>query len=129
MRRFDSYATKPLLPGDRDTRERRNMWHSQLIMLLDPAFPVRHYFHGDLSEDQTGRAFCARCGGFHPPEHFGDLFHALIRSAKLAQSVGSWMHNVAHPNSKSRRPDNAGNLFDSELPSIAKSLQPPAWGR
>lgn len=92
-------------------------------------FPVRHYFHGDLSDDQTGRAFCARCGGFHAPEHFEDAFHALIKAAKLAQSVGSWMHNVANSGANAGRPENAANLFDADFPSIARSSRPPVWAR
>ena len=98
-------------------------------MSSNSAFPVRHYFHGDLSDDRTGRAFCARRGGFHAPEHFEDAFHALIKSTKLVQSAGSWMHNVANPRSLARRPHDAPNLFDAALPAIAEFRQPPAWAR
>jgi hypothetical protein len=94
-------------------------------MHSNPSFPVRHYLHGDLSDDRSGRAFCARCGGFHPPEHFDDLFHAMIKSAKLAQSVGSWMHNAANSASGPRRPEDAPNLFQADLGAIADSVRVP----
>lgn len=107
----------------------RQPWQAGGAMHANPSFPVRYYLHGDLSDDGSGRAFCARCGGFHAPDHFDDLFHAMIKSAKLAQSVGSWMHNAANPSSGARRPEGSPNLFQADLGAIAESVHCPKWAR
>lgn len=104
-------------------------WQSGESMRPTPSFPIRRYLHGDLSDDGSGRAFCARCGGFHPGEHFGDAFHAMIQSAKLAQSVGSWMHNAPRPGRPASRPSNAPNLFSQDVRAIAETLRAPNWTR
>ena len=95
-------------------------------MRRDP--PIRFYLHGDAHEEQPGEFHCARCNGFFAVDHFDDPFHLRTKTAKLSQTLDSWITRSADPGPRFR-PESATNLFSDIIDNLVRTSRVPNWTR
>lgn len=85
------------------------------------AKPRRHYVHGDQSETDASRYFCASCNLFVPAEHF-DAEHPGKNEDRFRAALVSWQRRPARTKINVRRPAAAKNVLEA-----AANEQRTAW--
>lgn len=76
----------------------------------------RHYLHGDQSETDGIRYYCAMCDQMVPAEHFKDGSHDLKKSIeRYVRSIRNFEAWTPTELRNWRRPDDAANLLDEDV--------------